>query len=187
VAKEKFLIIAIETPKDCFSRFSETANIEAIKNGTANSSDPYSWIVKSFEIVLIRWREATHLCSFTPSAYYVFLQNAFAGTPNGAWARDEDPSGLEYESGGEPHGYADYRDDYDPRFVCDSFVIDTVKQLNLRKPSVRHTLSRRTDQENEALGKYRKAIWSAAEETASEIGRNGGFWCDALNLEENRS
>lgn len=166
MAKEKFLIVAIPDSDDCYARFSETANREAISAGTMDHDDPYAWIEKSFEIVLIRDREATHLCSFTPSAYYVWLQNGFAGEPNAAWRDDGDPEGLERESCGDGHGYTTYRDTWDKRFIVDTFTLDTMKTLDLRKPR---------DMRSAAGEAYHDAIWKAAEEIANEINRNGGF------------
>lgn len=183
MAKEKFLIVAARMPDDCFGRFSETENRADLDAGTADPEDAYSWIEASYNIHLVRYREATHICSFTPSAYYVWLQNAFVGIPNAAWNYDGDPDGLEGESGGERHGYGTYFDEYDPAFICDSFTIDTVKHLDgLRAPRVRHDLGRRTDRELAALDSYHRAIWTFAEETAWEIGRNGGYWCDGLEV-----
>lgn len=181
MAKEKFLIVAVPMIPDCFGIFSETTNCEAIDSGKPLES-AYGWIEASFEIVLIRYREATHICSFEPSAYYVWLQNAFVGIPNAAWGDNGDPAGLENESGGEEHGYRLYRDEYDSRLICHSLTIDTVKDLGIRKPAVCSSLSRRTDREHEAVEAYHKAIWGQAEETAWEIGRNGGFWCDGLDV-----
>ncbi|MBS3648825.1 hypothetical protein KEU06_09425 [Pseudaminobacter sp. 19-2017] len=183
MAKEKFLIIAEKMIPDCFGVFSETANCAAIDAGTADPSDPYSWIEASFEIKLVRYREATHICSLTPSAYYVWLQNQFVGEPNAAWDRDGDPEGLEFENGGECHGYGTYRDEYDPRFICETFTIDTMKDLPdpMRKPTVRNTLSHRTDKEQSALDRYHRAIWKAAEEAAREMMCNS-LWCDILNV-----
>jgi hypothetical protein len=183
MAIEKFHIVAVQMPKDCFSRFSETANLEAKESGAANQSDAYGWIEAAFEIVLIREREATYICSFEPTQYYIWLQNAFVGTPNGAWEYDGDPDGLEMESGGDCHGYMGYRDDWPKAFICSTIKIDTVKDLGLRKPRIRNTLSRRTEKEVDALESYNKQIWASAEESAHEIGRNGGFWCDGLNAE----
>lgn len=170
MAKEKFLIVAVKMPDDCFGRFSETANRAAISAGTANENDAYSWIEGSFEIQLRRHREATHLCSFTPSAYYIWLENQFAGQPNAAWEDDGDPDGLECESGGEYHGYGEYRDEYDPRFVCETFTIDTMKDLE--------TPMRKADTEA-----YHNAIWQAAEEAAREMLCNGaGGQADILDV-----
>ena len=166
MAKEKFLIVAVPMMDDCFARFSETANREAISNGTADHDEAYSWIEKSFEIVLVRDREATHICSFTPSQYYVWLQNAFAGQPNAAWEDNADPEGLERESGGEWHGYKTYHDAYDSRFIVDSFTLDTMKILGLRKPR---------DMRSAAGDAYVDSIWKAAEQIAMDIGNNGGF------------
>jgi hypothetical protein len=176
MAKEKFLIIATPMADDCFSRFSETANREAIDEGYANPEDAYSWIEKSFEIQLIRWREATHICSFTPSAYFVWLQNYFVGAPNESWERGGDPDGLENESGGEFHGYAEYRDDYDARFVCAEFTIDTMRDLPepMRKPrKKRHAMT--TGDHGDAAERYHAAIWERAEESAHEMAHNGGI------------
>lgn len=168
MAKEKFLIVASPIPDDCFSRFSETENRQAISDGTADPDDAYSWIEGSFSIQLVRDKEATHLCSFTPSAYFIWLQNAFAGQMNEKWLDDGDPEGLEHEAGGEYHGYDTYRDTYDPRFICETFIIDTMKDLDepLRKPR---------DSRSEAGEAYHSAIWKAAEEVASELGSNGAF------------
>lgn len=182
MAKEKFLIVAVREIDDCFSRFSETENRKNLDAGTADESDPYSWIEATYSIQLRRWREATHICSITPSAYYVWMQNVFVGQPNAEWKYDGDPDGLELESGGEWHGYGDYQDDYDPAFVCDSFTIDTVKDLGLRKPVANRILSRRNDAELDKLDAYHKAIWKHAEEAAHEILHNGGGWCDALDV-----
>jgi hypothetical protein len=178
MAKEKFLIIAVRQEDDCFGRFSESANRDALDAGTSDTSDPYSWIEASYNLVLVRDKEATHLCSFTPNAWQVFIQNAFVGKPNEAWEDDGDPEGLEQENGGERGSYGTYRDEYDSAFVCDTFTIDTMKDLDkpLRKP--RDTrLSDRGDK-HEA---YHDAIWKAAEEAAHEISHNG-LWCDALDV-----
>jgi hypothetical protein len=176
MAKEKFLIVASQCHDDCFSRFSETANREAIEAGTANPEDAYSWIEASFEIRLIRWREATHICSFTPSAYYVWLQNYFVGFPNAKWDYDGDPEGLERENGGEWHGYATYRDDYDSRFICAEFTIDTMRDLEspMRKPSHKRR-AMTTGDHGEAVERYNAAIWKRAEEIAHEMDCNGGL------------
>lgn len=185
MAKEKFLIVAVRTPDDCFGRFSETKNRADLAAGTADPNDPYSWIEGSYEIQLRRYREATHICSFTPSAYYVWLQNVFVGNPNTAWEHDGDPRGLEYESGGADgqHGYGTYYDEYPPEFVCDTITVDTVKHLGIRKPrSSSKPLSLRSDAEVEAMDKYHRAIWQAAEEASQEIGRNGGYWCNGLDV-----
>jgi hypothetical protein len=173
VAKEKFLLIASPMIDDCFSAFSETKNREAIEAGTADSADPYSWIEKSFEIRLVRWREATHVCSFTPSAYYVWLQNYFVGTPNAAWDHDPDPLGLERENGGEFHGYGAYLDDYDPRFIVDTFTVDTMRDLEspMRKPR-RKRYCMTTGDHGAAADRYHWAIWKRAEEVAHEMGCN---------------
>lgn len=160
MAKEKFLIIARQMPVDCFARFSETANREAIDAGTANPDDAYSWIEASFEIRLVRWREATHLCSFTPSAWSIWLANFFVGAPNAKWEEDGDPDGLEMESGGEHGDYITYRDEYDPRFIVDTFTIDTMKVGIGRKPA---------NNRSDAGERYHDAIWSAAEDAAHEI------------------
>lgn len=172
MAKERFLIVAVPMPDDCFGRFSETENRAAIDAGTMDPDDPYAWVEASFELVLVRHRKATHLCSFTPSAYYVWLQNAFVGEPNAAWEHDGDPEGLEYESGGEGHGYGTYRDDYDPRFVCETFTIDTVRDLGMRKPR---------DRQEEAMEVYHRALWKYAEEAAHEI-RCNGLYAPILNV-----
>ena len=164
MAKERFLIVAVPMPDDCFGRFSETENRAAIDAGTMDPDDPYAWVEASFELVLVRHREATHLCSFTPSAYYVWIQNAFVGEPNAAWEYDGDPDGLERESGGEGHGYCTYRDEYDPRFVCETFTIDTVRDLGMRKPR---------DSQEETAEVYHRALWKYAEEAAHEIACNG--------------
>lgn len=163
MAKERFLIIASRASDDCYSRFSESDNRAAIEAGTVDTSDPYSWIEASFEIRLVRWREATHLCSITPSAYYVWLQNVFVGQPNEAWQADGDPEGLECENGGEGHGYGTYRDDYDSRFICETFTIDTMRDLEspMRKPG---------NTRSDAGERYHAAIWKAAEEAAQEMG-----------------
>ena len=165
MAKEKFLIVAVQSHEDCYSRFSESENRAAIDAGEMDQDDPYAWIESVFEIRLVRWREATHICSFTPSAYYVWIQNFFVGQPNETWERNGDPDGLEMESGGEDHGYGTYRDDYDSRFVCASFTIDTMKHLDgLRKPR---------DMASDAGEAYHDAIWKLAEETAHEMNCNG--------------
>lgn len=182
MAKEKFLIVAIREIDDCYSAFSETANRAALDAGTADHDNPYSWIEASYSIQLRRWREATHICSFTPSAYYVWLQNVFVGTPNAAWEADADPLGLERESGGEYGDYGTYYDEYPADIVCDTFTVDSVKQLGIRKPAECATLSRRSDKTMEAMDRYSRAIWKAAEEGASEIGANGGFWADRLDV-----
>jgi hypothetical protein len=160
MAKEKFLIVATPMIDDCFGRFSETDNRAAISDGTMDERDAYAWIEKSFEIHLVRYREATHICSFTPSAHQVWLQNYFVGEPNAKWDEDGDPEGLEYESGGETHGYGTYYDDYDPRFVCETFVIDTMRDLDepMRAPSKR----------SDKADAYLQAIWEKAEEVARE-------------------
>lgn len=164
MAKERFLIIASPAIDDCFSRFSESENREAIAAGTADPDDAYSWIEKTFEIRLVRWREATHICSFTPSARYEFLANYFVGQSNEKWLDDGDPDGLETENGGESGGYGTYRDDYDPRFIVDEFTIDTMKHLDgLRKPR---------DNRSEAGERYLDAIWNLAIETAHEMSCN---------------
>lgn len=167
MAKEKFLIVAEKMSDDCFARFSETANRAAISAGTADETDAYSWVEASFEIQLRRHREATHLCSFTPSAYYIWLENQFAGHPNAAWEDDGDPDGLERASGGDDHGYGTYHDEYDPRFVCETFTIDTMKDLEtpMRKPS--------DNSPADYVDAYHKAIWEAAEEAAREMMCNG--------------
>lgn len=172
MAKEKFLIVAVRQLDDCFGRFSESDNRAALDAGTADASNPYSWIEATYNIELRRYREATHLCSFTPSAYYVWLENAFVGSPNAAWEHDGDPEGLERENGGERHGYGTYLDDYDPAFICESFTIDTVKDLGLRKPRAGTAKAE----------EYHNAIWELAEETAGQIGSNGGFSCDGLDV-----
>lgn len=181
MAKEKFLIVAVRMPDDCFGRFSETVNRANLDAGCADPGDPYSWIEASFEIQLRRYREATHICSFTPSAYYVWLANAFVGKPNAAWEYDGDPDGLEMESGGEWHGYGEYHDEYDSALVCDTFTIDTVRDLGLKKPAVPHSLMRRSDAATDKLDAYHRTIWHAAEEAAFEIGRNG-YWADGLDV-----
>ncbi|HDZ74086.1 MAG TPA: hypothetical protein ENH55_15275 [Aurantimonas coralicida] len=162
MAKEKFLIIASPMMRGCFGRFDEDANCAAIDAGTVDTGDAYSWIEASFEIKLIRHREATHICSFTPSAYGVWLKNEFVGVPNEAWEYDGDPDGLELESGGTRGDYGAYRDEYDPRFICETFVIDTVADLGIRKSK------------SEA---YHEAIWQAAEESADESVANGAGGC----------
>lgn len=177
MAKEKFLIIATRMPDDCFSRFSESENRANLDAGTADETDAYSWIEASYEIQLVRHREATHICSFTPSAYYVWLQNAFVGIPNAEWDHDGDPDGLELESGGEYNGYGTYEDDYSPAFICDSFTIDTVKDLGLRKPRK----DGRGFNNSDAAEAYHSAIWKLAEEAALDIKCNG-LWCDALDV-----
>jgi hypothetical protein len=165
MAKEKFLIIAVPVPVDCFGRFSETANRAEIDAGTVDTSDSYSWIEKTFEYQLIRWREATHICSFTPSARYYFLQNYFVGIPNWAWEADGDEDGLESENGGEVGGYGTYRDDYDSRFIVETFTIDTMKHLDgLRKPR---------DMRSDKGEAYTEKVWTLAEETAREMQCNG--------------
>lgn len=183
MAKEKFLIVAVRQMDDCFGRFSETENRLNLDAGTADTSDPYSWIEATYNLVLVRYREATHLCSFTPSAWQVFIQNAFVGVPNEAWECDGDPEGLECENGGEYGSYGTYRDEYADAYICDSFTIDTVKDLGLRKPADRGTLSRRnaSEKQAEAADRYHRAIWDAAEEIASDI-RCNGLWCDALDV-----
>lgn len=166
MAKEKFLIVAVLLPADCFGRFSETENIARIDAG-APSDDPYSWIEASFEVRLIRWREATHLCSFTPSAWSVWLENAFVGIPNAVWERDGDPDGLERESGDETGRYITYRDEYDPRFIVNTFTLDTMALGIGRKPR---------DSRSAAGEAYHDALWNAAEDAAHEVMANG---CDA--------
>lgn len=182
MAKEKFLIVAVRQMDDCFGRFSESENRANLSAGTSDTSDPYAWIEATYNLVLVRDKEATHLCSFTPSAWQYFLQNAFVGVPNEAWEYDGDPEGLEQENGGEVGSYGTYRDEYADAYVCDTFTIDTVKDLGIRKPYSRDTLSRRN--ESKAAAKfeaYHAAIWKAAEEAAHEIACNG-LWCDALNV-----
>lgn len=166
MAKEKFFIYASKSIDDCFGRFSESDNKAAISAGTMDQSDPYAWIEASFEMQLRRDREATHICSFTPNAYYIWLKNVFVGEPNEAWNDDGDPDGLECESGGEYHGYGTYRDKYDPRFIAYTFTIDTMKDLDspMRKPR---------DSRSEAGERYHAAIWKAAEEAAQELDCNG--------------
>lgn len=163
MAKEKFLIIARQIPDDCFGRFSESENKARIDSG-APSDDPYAWIEASFQLQLVRHREATHLCSFTPSAHYVWLENAFVGVPNEVWDADGDPDGLERDSGGEWHGYDTYRDTYDRRFVCDTFTVDTIRDMGMRKP-------RKSDAD--AMETYHSALWEVAEQVTHEIAANG--------------
>lgn len=184
MAKEKFLIVAVQTPDDCFGRFSETENCAAIDAGKADPDDAYSWIEASFELVLVRHREATHICSFTPSARYTWLQNYFVGIPNAAWDRAGDPDGLERENGDEVGGYGTYRDDYDPRFIVESFTVDSMKDLDrpMRKPHVSDSLSRRTDAEVDRLEAYTNAIWECAEEAAWEMMSNGFAETPILNV-----
>ena len=169
MAKERFLIVAVQMHDDSFGRFSESANRDAIDAGTADPNDAYSWIEASFEIQLRRWREATHICSFTPSARYEWIQNYFVGEPNALWNYDGDPDGLEMESGGEWGGYGDYQDDYDPRFVCADFTIDTVKDLGLRKPPA----DSRGFNNSDASGRYLDAIWDHAQELAHDMNCDG--------------
>lgn len=164
MAKERFLIVAVQIADDCYGRFSESANRDAIDAGTADPDDAYSWIEASFEIQLRRWREATHICSFTPSARYEWIQNYFVGEPNDAWVYDGDPEGLEMENGGQITDYGTYYDDYDPRLVCADFTIDTVKDLGLRKPH---------DNRSDAGERYLEAIWDHAQEIAREMNCNG--------------
>ncbi len=165
MAKEKFLIIATQIPDECFGRFSEPKNRAALSAGTADPADPYSWIEASFEIQLVRWREATHICSFTPSARYEWLANFFVGEPNVAWEADGDPDGLEQENGGEWGGYGTYSDEYDPRFIVDTFTLDTMRDLPepMRKPR---------DNRSDAGERYHDAIWKAAIEAAHEMSCN---------------
>jgi hypothetical protein len=166
MAKEKFLIVARELPADCFARFRETANCARIDAGE-ESADPYSWIEASFEILLIRYREATHLGSLTPNAYAIWLCNEFVGIPNESWDNNPDPYGLERESGRDDTGeYIEYRDDYDERFVCESFTLDTMRDLPepMRKP--REPSSVKVD-------RYHDAIWTAAEEATGDLLSNG--------------
>ena len=165
MAKEKFLIIATPVPDDCFGRFSETANRAAISAGTADPDDAYSWIEATFEIQLVRWREATHICSFTPSARYEWLANFFVGVPNDKWLDDGDPDCLESENGGERGGYGMYRDDYDPRFIVDTLTLDTMRDLPepMRKPC---------STRSEAGERYLDAVWKAASEAAQELSCN---------------
>lgn len=177
MAKEKFLIVAVRNMDDCFGRFSESANRANLDAGTADPADPYSWIEASYTLCLVRYREATHCCSFTPNAWQVFIQNEFVGVPNAAWDHDGDPDGLAYENGGERGSYGTYRDEYDAAYICDSFTIDTVKDLGLRKPRRPVHLDRATDKHET----YHDAIWKAAEDVAHEIACNG-LWCDALDV-----
>ncbi len=184
MAKEKFLIIATPMPDDCSGRFSETKNRADISAGAADPDDAYSWIEASFEIQLVRYREATHICSFTPSARYEWLANFFVGEPNEKWIDDGDPEGLEHESGGEFGGYGTYRDEYDPRFVVDTFTIDTMRDLPepMRKPrgsAMMRSRDRMTpaqraaDERREAAHEaYLDAIWKAASEAAQEMSCN---------------
>lgn len=166
MAKEKFLIVAVPQMHDCFGRFSETANRASIDAGTMDQDDPYAWIEQSFEIVLIRHREATHICSFTPSAWQVFLGNEFVGQPNAAWNEDGDPDGLEGENGGSHGDYGTYRDTYDERFICDTFTIDTLADMDepMRAPGKRGT---------DYAERYHDAIWRHAEDVAREMNCNG--------------
>ena len=173
MTKEKFLIIAEPIHEDCFGRFSETENCATIDAGAMNENDAYSWIEASFEIRLVRYREATHICSFTPSARYTWLQNAFIGIPNSKWNYDGDPEGLERENGGEIGGYGTYSDEYDPRFICDTFTVDTVKVLGIRKPPAKR---------GDALDEYHEEIWRVAEEAAFEIIANGGVDAPILDV-----
>lgn len=182
MAKEKFLIVATRLPDDSFGNFSETANRAKLDSGTADADDYYSWIEASYSIELRRYREATHICSFTPSAYYVWLCNQFVGVPNAAWEADGDPDGLEHDSGGEHDGYGTYYDEYPVEMICGSFTINTVKDLGIRKPSARTSLSRRSDKDLEKLDAYQRAIWKQAEEIACEAGNNGGHWCTGLDV-----
>lgn len=184
MAKEKFLIIAVPMTDDCFSRFSETENRQRIESGEPSPSDAYAWIEKTFEIRLIRHREATHICSLTPSSRYEFLANYFVGEPNEAWIYDGDPDGLESENGGEHGGYGAYRDDYDSRFIVDSFMVDTMRDLPepMRKPrgsammkSRRRMTARERnaeDRQEAAHDAYHDAVWEAALNVAHELGRN---------------
>lgn len=181
MAQERFLIVAIREPDDCFARFSESANRARIAAGRTDDSDPYAWIEATYSLQLRRWREATHLCSFTPSAYFIWLENVFVGDPNAAWEADPDPLGLEYESGGDRCGYGIYHDDYPRDFVCDSIVIDTVRDLGIRKPNVSDSPLLRSDAESERLETYNRAIWRHAEEIAIDL-RGNGLWCPALNV-----
>lgn len=156
MAKERFLIVAIPMIPECFNRFSETDNRERIDSGET-SSDPYSWIEATFELRLIRECEATHICSLTPSAWSIWLENVFVGVPNAAWERDPDPDCLEHESGGDRGDYVTFHDSYDKRFIAGSFTVDSVKDIGMRKPSKHNA---------DALDAYRDAIWSHAEEIA---------------------
>jgi hypothetical protein len=182
MAKEKFLILARQLPDECFPRFSEEANRAAISAGTMSQDDPYAWIEASFELVLTRDKEATHCCSFTPDAWGVPLQNYFVGNPNAAWLDDGDPEGLEH-AGLDPSYYT-YRDTYDPRFICDVEILDTMKfDKPLRKPAVRNvTLSRRSEKEAQALAEYGEALWNVAEEMAREGMCNGIAEAPILNV-----
>lgn len=186
MAKEKFLIIASRLPDDCFGLFSETENRAHIDAGTVDQNDPYAWIEASFEILLVRHREATHICSFTPSARYAWLGNAFCGEPNAAWEADGDPEGLENESGGDAYGYTTYRDEYDPRFICETFTVDTMKDLDtpMRYPrrSMATSLTRRDESDLARIETYTEAVWSYAEEAAREMMNNGAGWADICNV-----
>lgn len=164
MAKERFLIVATRMYDDCFSRFSESANREAINAGVADPHDAYSWVEASFEIQLRRWREATYICSFTPCARFEWLQDYFVGVPNAAWADNPDPENLEAECGGNLTDYGTYYDKYDPRFICADFTIYPASELGLRKPRGNNS---------DAGMRYHNAIWERALETAQEMIANG--------------
>lgn len=159
--KETFHLISIPAIPDCYGRFSETANREAITNGTADPSDPYSWITKSFEIGIVRHREATHICSFTPNSAFIWLQNYFAGQPNDAWLYDGDPEGLEWESGGSANTveYIGYHDDWPEAQICESFTFNPFEEIDGYKEMDRD--------------ERQQALWDFAEETIRESLCNG--------------
>lgn len=149
MAVEKFSIIAVEETSYWAEGLLEDNEIEA-----------------AFGIYLIRNGERTHICSFTPSSWCVWLTNEFAYDGDNEAAHEW--AGEAMHEGGESDyfGFMD-PDTMDPRFIANSFTVEVPDDLT---PEGRETEA------------YHDAIWEAAREAAHELDCNGGLFPDIANL-----
>jgi hypothetical protein len=148
MAIEKFSVIAIEESSNWAEGLLEENGIEG-----------------AFGYYLIRNGEATHICSFTPNSWCVFIKNEFVyDSDNEAaheWAGDR-----QYEGGESDYFGMMDPETMDPRFIAETFTIDVPDDLT---PEGRETEA------------YHDEIWEQAEAVAREFDCNG-LWADINNL-----
>lgn len=149
MAIEKFSVIAIEETRYWAEGLLEEVGIEG-----------------AFGYYLIRHGEATHICSFTPNSWCVFIKNEFVyDSDNEAaheWAGDQG----RMEGGESDYFGMMYPDSMDPRFIAETFSIDVPDDLT---PEGRETEA------------YHDEIWKQAEEAAHELECNN-LWADINSL-----
>lgn len=145
---EKFSIIAIEETSNWAEGLLEENGIEG-----------------AFGLYLIRHGEGTHICSFTPSSWCVFIGNEFVYDSDNEKAHEFAGDNMNEGGRDDYFGFID-ADKLDPRFIAETFTLPEDAD--------------RPDYETDRDG-YHTAIWTTAEEEAREFSCNG-LWADICSL-----